>query len=122
MSSPPPGTPMLLDEDPDVEAQLLAYGLVPPGRTRPRPSAVSFAEDDETSASTSTGRPPLARSRRAGGASVPPSASWELGRALTRLEWPANVRKTDRKVKKFSRPARAQCRRRRPRLDALAPW
>ena len=79
MSSPPPGTPMLLDEDPDVEAQLLAYGLVPPGRTRPRPSAVSFAEDDETSASTSTGRPPLARSQTWSVASAPPPASWEIG-------------------------------------------
>ena len=79
VSSPPPGTPMLLDEDPDVEAQLLAYGLVPPGRTRPRPSAVSFAEDDETSASTSTGRPPLARSQTWSVASAPPPASWELG-------------------------------------------
>ena len=69
---------MLLDEDPDVGlGWLLWVGPARAGRA-PRPSAVSFAEDDETSASTSTGRP-LARSQTWSVASAPPPASWELG-------------------------------------------
>ena len=89
VAAPPPGTPMLL-EDPDVEATLLAYGLAPPGRTRPRPPAVSFAAADVTAVVVAaagdstvatnelgqTDRRPLARAQTWAAASP---ASWELG-------------------------------------------